>query len=45
MSEGPSRPVLLLRGVGREMRKPEQLVQLWDLSERETGLTLEAALG
>ena len=34
----------VVRGVGRGMRRPEQLVQLWELSERETGLTLEAAL-
>lgn len=35
----------VVRGVGRWLRRHEQLVQLWELSERETGLTLEAALG
>ena len=35
----------VVRGVGKWLRKPEQLAQLWELSERETGLTLEAALG
>jgi NAD(P)-dependent dehydrogenase (short-subunit alcohol dehydrogenase family) len=35
----------IVRGVGKRMRRPEQLVQLWELSERETGLMLEAALG
>ena len=35
----------VVRGVGKWLRRPEQLVQLWELSERETGLTLEAALG
>jgi NAD(P)-dependent dehydrogenase (short-subunit alcohol dehydrogenase family) len=35
----------VVRGVGAGMRKPEQLVQLWDISERETGLSLEAAIG
>jgi NAD(P)-dependent dehydrogenase (short-subunit alcohol dehydrogenase family) len=34
----------VVRGIGKGMRKPEQLVQLWELAERETGLTLEAAL-
>ena len=35
----------VVRGVGAGMRKPEQLVQLWEISERETGLSLDAALG
>ena len=35
----------VVRGVGAGMRKPEQLVQLWEISERETGLSLEAAIG
>jgi hypothetical protein len=35
----------VVRGVGKWLRRPEQLVQLWELSERETGLTLEKALG
>jgi NAD(P)-dependent dehydrogenase (short-subunit alcohol dehydrogenase family) len=34
----------VVRGVGAGMRKPEQLVQLWEISERETGLSLEAAI-
>jgi NAD(P)-dependent dehydrogenase (short-subunit alcohol dehydrogenase family) len=34
----------VVRGVGKGLRRPEQLVQLWELSERETGLTLQAAL-
>ena len=34
----------VVRGVGAGMRKPEQLVQLWELSERETGLSLERAI-
>ena len=34
----------VVRGVGKRLRRPEQLAQLWELSERETGLTLEAAL-
>jgi NAD(P)-dependent dehydrogenase (short-subunit alcohol dehydrogenase family) len=34
----------VVRGVGKGMRRPEQLVELWELSERETGLTLEAAV-
>jgi NAD(P)-dependent dehydrogenase (short-subunit alcohol dehydrogenase family) len=35
----------VVRGIGKWLRRPDQLVQLWELSERETGLTLEAALG
>jgi NAD(P)-dependent dehydrogenase (short-subunit alcohol dehydrogenase family) len=35
----------VVRGVGAGMRKSEQLVQLWEISERETGLSLEAAIG
>ena len=35
----------VLRRVGAGMRRPEQLVQLWELCERETGLTLDSALG
>jgi len=35
----------VVRKVGAGMRRPEQLVQLWELSERETGLSLEAVLG
>ena len=35
----------VVRGVGPGMRKPEQLVQLWEISERETGLSLDAAIG
>jgi NAD(P)-dependent dehydrogenase (short-subunit alcohol dehydrogenase family) len=35
----------VVRGVGAGMRKPEQLVQLWEISERETGLSLEATVG
>lgn len=34
----------IVRGVGRSMRDPDQLVTLWQLCERETGLTLERAL-
>ena len=34
----------VVRGVGAGMRKPEQLVQLWEISERETGLSLEGSL-
>ena len=34
----------VVRGVGAGMRKPEQLVQLWEISERETGLSLAAAI-
>ena len=34
----------VVRKVGSKMARPEQLVALWELSERETGLTLEAAL-
>ncbi len=33
----------VVRKVGKGMRRPEQLVQLWDLSERETGLTFADA--
>jgi len=35
----------VVRGVAKRMRRPEQLAQLWELSERETGLTLDGALG
>ena len=35
----------VVRKVGAGMRNPEQLVKLWELCERETGLTLESALG
>jgi NAD(P)-dependent dehydrogenase (short-subunit alcohol dehydrogenase family) len=34
----------VVRGVGKRIDKPAQLVQLWELSERETGLSLETAL-
>jgi NAD(P)-dependent dehydrogenase (short-subunit alcohol dehydrogenase family) len=34
----------ILRGVGKRINDPAQMVRLWELSERETGLTLEAAL-
>ena len=34
----------VVRGVSKRLRRPEQLVQLWELSERETGLTLQSAL-
>jgi NAD(P)-dependent dehydrogenase (short-subunit alcohol dehydrogenase family) len=34
----------VVRKVGSNMDRPEQLVQLWELSESETGLTLDAAL-
>jgi NAD(P)-dependent dehydrogenase (short-subunit alcohol dehydrogenase family) len=32
------------RRTGKGISRPEQLAQLWELSERETGVTLEAAL-
>jgi NAD(P)-dependent dehydrogenase (short-subunit alcohol dehydrogenase family) len=35
----------VVRKVGSRMRKPDELVALWDLSERETGLSLEKAIG
>jgi hypothetical protein len=35
----------VVRKVGSRIDNPAQLVQLWELSERETGLSLEAALG
>jgi NAD(P)-dependent dehydrogenase (short-subunit alcohol dehydrogenase family) len=35
----------VVRKVGSKIANPAQLVQLWELSERETGLSLEAALG
>ena len=34
----------VVRGVSKRLRRPEQLVQLWELSERETGLTLDSAV-
>jgi NAD(P)-dependent dehydrogenase (short-subunit alcohol dehydrogenase family) len=34
----------VVRKVGRSIDNPSQLAQLWELSERETGLTLAAAL-
>ena len=30
----------VVRGVGKNIDKPEQMVQLWELAERETGLKL-----
>jgi hypothetical protein len=33
----------VVRKVGKGMRRPEQLVQLWELSERETNLTFAEA--
>ena len=35
----------VVRGVGKRIDKPAQMVQLWELSERETGLSLESAIG
>ena len=35
----------MVRGVGKRIGNPAEFVQLWELSERETGVTLEAALG
>ena len=35
----------VVRGVGRRINNPAQMVQLWELSERETGLTLEKSIG
>jgi len=35
----------VVRGVGKRIDDPEEMVQLWDLAERETGVTLAAALG
>ena len=35
----------VVRNVGSKMCRPDELEALWELSERETGLTLEAALG
>jgi NAD(P)-dependent dehydrogenase (short-subunit alcohol dehydrogenase family) len=32
------------RRIGKSISRPEQLAQLWELSERETGLSLETAL-
>ena len=32
------------RGVGKRIANPAQCAQLWELSERETGITLESAL-
>jgi NAD(P)-dependent dehydrogenase (short-subunit alcohol dehydrogenase family) len=34
----------IVRAVGKRIDDPAQMVQLWELSERDTGLTLEAAL-
>jgi NAD(P)-dependent dehydrogenase (short-subunit alcohol dehydrogenase family) len=34
----------VVRGVGKGIANPAQYAQLWELSERETGLTLESAL-
>ena len=34
----------IVRGVGKKIDKPEQMVRLWEIAERETGLTLEAVL-
>jgi NAD(P)-dependent dehydrogenase (short-subunit alcohol dehydrogenase family) len=34
----------VVRKVGSNIDRPDQLAALWELSERETGLTLEAAL-
>jgi NAD(P)-dependent dehydrogenase (short-subunit alcohol dehydrogenase family) len=34
----------VVRGVGKRIDRPEQMAQLWELCECETGLTLEAAL-
>jgi NAD(P)-dependent dehydrogenase (short-subunit alcohol dehydrogenase family) len=35
----------VVRGVGAKLRKPEDMVRLWEICETETGLTLEAAIG
>jgi NAD(P)-dependent dehydrogenase (short-subunit alcohol dehydrogenase family) len=35
----------IVRGVGKNIDRPAQMVQLWELSEHETGLTLAAAIG
>jgi hypothetical protein len=34
----------VVRGVGKGIADTAQYAQLWELSERETGLTLESAL-
>jgi NAD(P)-dependent dehydrogenase (short-subunit alcohol dehydrogenase family) len=34
----------IVRGVGKKIDRPEQMVRLWEIAERETGLTLEAVL-
>jgi NAD(P)-dependent dehydrogenase (short-subunit alcohol dehydrogenase family) len=34
----------VVRGVGAKLRKPEDMVRLWEICEKETGLTLEAAV-
>jgi NAD(P)-dependent dehydrogenase (short-subunit alcohol dehydrogenase family) len=34
----------VVRGVGKGIANPAQYVQLWELSERETGITLDVAL-
>ena len=34
----------IVRGVGKSIDRPEQMAQLWELCECETGLKLEAAL-
>lgn len=35
----------VVRKVGRNIDRPDQMIQLWELSERETGLSLAASLG
>jgi NAD(P)-dependent dehydrogenase (short-subunit alcohol dehydrogenase family) len=35
----------VVRGPGRSIDRPDQMAQLWDLCERETGLKLEDVLG
>jgi NAD(P)-dependent dehydrogenase (short-subunit alcohol dehydrogenase family) len=34
----------IVRGVGKKIDRPEQMVRLWEIAERETGLTLEVVL-
>jgi NAD(P)-dependent dehydrogenase (short-subunit alcohol dehydrogenase family) len=34
----------VVRGVGKEIDNPAQMTQLWELSERETGLSLDSVL-
>ncbi len=35
----------IVRGVGKRIDNPGQMAQLWELSERETGLSLDSAIG